>query len=501
MTEAAIAAARDRLFELSTDLLLTAGFDGYVKVINPAAVTLMGYSLEEVLARPLLSFLHPDDRGEAARVIATMAQAGAPDRFEGRLVRKDGRYVTVVWRGVSEGDRFHAVGRDVTVEREREEQLRQAQKMEAVGQLTGGIAHDFNNLLTGILGSLEMLQRRLQQGRTGELERFAVAASTSAHRAAALTQRLLAFARRQPLATRAVDANALVIGMEDLLRRTVGRGVALEISVAGDLWTAECDPHQLESALLNLAINARDAMAGSGRLTVSTANVGLEEGGLGELGPGSYVRISVADTGAGMAAEVVERAFDPFFTTKPVGEGTGLGLSMIYGFARQSGGLAVIDSEVGVGTTVSVYLPRRLGACVEASPCAAASAAQARAQPGETVLVVDDDEAVRELLVTVLEELGYVVLQAADGPGALALLAGEDRVDLLIADLGLPGLGGRQVAQAARAERPGLSVLFITGYAEDAPQATTEAGTALIGKPFGLEVVAARVREMLDRAG
>jgi PAS domain S-box-containing protein len=498
VTEASIAAARDRLFELSTDLLLTAGFDGYVKVINPAAVALMGYSLEEVLARPLLSFLHPDDRVQAAQAIALMAQAGAPDRFEGRLVRKDGRYVTVVWRGVREGERFHAVGRDVTVEREREEQLRQAQKMEAVGQLTGGIAHDFNNLLTGILGSLELLQTRLRQGRVGELERFAAAASTSAHRAAALTQRLLAFARRQPLATRAVDANALVIGMEDLLRRTAGRGVALDLGVAVDLWTVECDPHQLESALLNLAINARDAMTGSGRLTVSTANVTIGPGGVGELDPGEYARISVADTGSGMPPEVVQRAFDPFFTTKPVGQGTGLGLSMIYGFARQSGGLAVIDSEEGVGTTVSLYLPRRLSAGAEDAPLEAAAQAQARARAGEAVLVVDDEAAVRELVVTLLEELGFRVLQATDGPAALATLAGEARVDLLIADLGLPGLGGRQVAHVAREKRPGLKVLFMTGYAEDAPGGDEEPATALIHKPFALEALASRVREMLD---
>jgi PAS domain S-box-containing protein len=502
VSEASAASARDRLFELSTDLLLTAGFDGYVKVINPAAVTLMGYAVEEVLSRPLLSFLHPDDRAEAAKAILSLAQGGAPDRFEGRLLRADGACVTVVWKGVAEADTFYAVGRDVTIEREREEQLRQAQKMEAVGQLTGGIAHDFNNLLTGILGSLELIQTRIRQGRTGDIERFASAASTSAQRAAALTQRLLAFARRQPLNTRAVDASALVTSMEDLLRRTVGETIVLEMAFAADLWATECDPHQLESALLNLAINARDAMPGGGGLTVSTANAEVEDGGpAGDVRPGQYVRISVADTGCGMPPEVVQRAFDPFFTTKPIGQGTGLGLSMIYGFARQSEGYAIIDSEVGRGTTISLYLPRRLGAAPENVAGDAPAQAAHRAEPGEVVLVVDDEQAVRELVTTLLEERGYAVLGAADGPAAAALLEGEGRIDLLVTDVGLPGFDGWRLAALARARRPGLPVLFMTGYADNAPAVDGETDVAVITKPFTLEALASEVSAKLGRSG
>jgi PAS domain S-box-containing protein len=362
---------RDRIFQMSSDLFAVAGFDGYLKTINPAWVELLGYTHEELLARPFIELIHPDDHASAAGIVGSLAGGRRAVNFEDRLVRKDGAPVTVAWTAVPEGDVFYAVGRDVTHDREREEQLRQAQKMEAIGQLTGGIAHDFNNLLTGILGSLELMQRRIRQGRTGELEHYANAATTSANRAAALTQRLLAFSRRQPLDPRPVEANRLVTSMEDLLRRTIGERISLEIVTAGGLWTTRCDPNQLESAILNLAINARDAMPEGGKLTIETCNAHLDDAYVArtrEVRPGQYICVCVSDTGMGMTPDVIERAFDPFFTTKPIGQGTGLGLSMIYGFARQSEGYAKIYSEVGQGTTVKLYLPRFLGDAPPTTP-------------------------------------------------------------------------------------------------------------------------------------
>jgi nitrogen-specific signal transduction histidine kinase/CheY-like chemotaxis protein len=355
--------------------------------------------------------------------------------------------------------------------RQAEEQLRQAQKMEAVGQLTGGIAHDFNNLLTGVIGSLEMMQRRISQGRPGEIERYATAAMTSANRAAALTHRLLAFARRQPLDPKPVNANKLVTGTEELLRRTIGEAIRLEIVTAGGLWQTLCDPHQLESAILNLAINARDAMPEGGTLTIETCNVHLDNAYVArqrDVRPGQYVCICVSDTGVGMTPDVIAKAFEPFFTTKPIGQGTGLGLSMIYGFARQSEGYAKIYSEPGQGTTVKLYLPRYYGESEGGDEGSPALAATPRAEHGEVVLVVEDETAVRDLVVDVLQDLGYRAIEAADGLSGLKLLQSDLHLDLLVTDVGLPGLNGRQLADAARARRPDLKVLFMTGYAENA---------------------------------
>ena len=496
---------RDRFFNLSSDLFATAGFDGYLKAINPAWEEVLGYSREDLLARPFIERVHPDDHQAAAAVIGALQAGQRTQRFEDRLLRTDGSTVTIAWTAVPEGDLFYAVGRDVTQEREREEQLRQAQKMEAIGQLTGGIAHDFNNLLTGILGSLDLMQKRLRQGRTGELERYANAASTAANRAAALTQRLLAFSRRQPLDPKPVDANRLVTSMEDLLRRSIGESVALEIVTAGALWTTECDPHQLESAILNLAINARDAMPEGGRLTIETCNTHLDAAiaKAREVRPGQYVCIAVTDTGTGMGADVIARAFDPFFTTKPIGQGTGLGLSMIYGFARQSDGYAKIYSEVGQGTTVKLYLPRHLGEAVEEVDEATGISDAYRSEAGEVVLVVEDEHAVRDLVVEVLNDLGYRALEAADGPAALEILNSAEKIDLLITDVGLPGLNGRQVADAARAKRPDLQVLFMTGYAENAAIGAgfLDPGMAMVTKPFAMEALASRIRQMIEDGG
>ena len=391
---------------------------------------------------------------------------------------------------------------EVSRRAEVEEALRQSQKMEAVGQLTGGIAHDFNNLLAGISGSLELLERRIAQGRLGGTERYLAVAKESARRAATLTQRLLAFSRRQTLDPRAVDLNRLVAGMSDLIRRSAGPEVTVEVVEAGGLWATKVDPSQLENALLNLCINARDAMAPKGgRLTIETANKWMDDRAARErdLVPGQYVSLCVTDTGTGMPPEVIGRVFDPFYTTKPTGQGTGLGLSMVYGFVRQSGGQVRIYSEVGKGTTMCLYLPRSLGAVEEPE---AAPQGQIDQGDNERILVVDDEAAIRMLIAEVLEDNGYVVVEAADGPTALRVLQSDARVDLLITDVGLPGgMNGRQIADAARVSRPDLHVLFITGYAENAAvgNGDLEPGMEIITKPFVMADLGQKVRDLLDR--
>lgn len=383
-----------------------------------------------------------------------------------------------------------------------EEQLRQAQKMEAVGQLTGGLAHDFNNLLTGISGALEMIQVRISQGRVNELDRYTTAAMGATRRAAALTHRLLAFSRRQTLDPKPTDVNRLIGGMEDLVRRTVGPAIALEVVGAGGLWPALVDANQLENALLNLCINARDAMPDGGRITIETANKWMDERAarLRDLEPGQYLSVCVTDTGVGMTPEVQARAFDPFFTTKPLGEGTGLGLSMIYGFARQSGGQVRIYSEPGEGTTICIYLPRHYGDAVEDGAAAVRTEVEAAAVGEHTVLVVDDEPTIRMLVTDILADLGYTTLEAADGAAALRVLASGARPDLLVTDVGLPGqMNGRQVADAAVARLPGLKVLFITGYAENAVigNGQLEPNMALVTKPFSMDTLADKVRALL----
>ncbi len=385
---------------------------------------------------------------------------------------------------------------------EAQEALRQAQKMEAVGQLTGGIAHDFNNLLQGITGSLEIVQRRVAQGRVGELDRFITGATAAANRAASLTHRLLAFARRQPLDPRPVKVNPLVASLEDLLRRTIGEQIELEMVLATGLWTTLCDPNQLENSLLNLVINARDAMPHGGKLTIETDNALLDDhfaASQRDVRPGHYVCISVSDTGTGMSAATIAKAFEPFFTTKPIGQGTGLGLSMIYGFARQSEGYARIYSEVGQGTTIKLYLPRHYGAAEQDEALPGLTQAHAT-DDGEIVLVVEDDSVVRALIVEVLGELGYQAVEAHDGPAGLDRLRTMERVDLLVTDIGLPGLNGRQVADAGRALRPDLRVLFMTGYAENAALASgfLEPGMSMITKPFAMEALATQIRTIIE---
>jgi signal transduction histidine kinase len=382
-----------------------------------------------------------------------------------------------------------------------EETLRQSQKMEAVGQLTGGIAHDFNNLLAGISGSLELLQTRMAQGRLTDLDRYINTAQGCSRRAAALTHRLLAFSRRQTLDPKPTNVNGLISGVEELIRRTVGPEITVEVVGAAGLWAVLVDPHQLENALLNLCINARDAMPGGGRITIETGNRWLDERIARERDttPGQYISLSVTDTGSGMSPEVVARAFDPFFTTKPVGEGTGLGLSMIYGFVRQSAGQVRIYSEIGQGTTLCLYLPRHYGEAEEADILADLSKAP-RAEQGQTVLVVDDEPSVRMLVTEVLEDLGYLAIEAADGPSAVRVLQSDVRLDLLVTDVGLPGgMNGRQVAEAGRSARPTLKVLFITGYAENAVLGNgyLDPGTQVMTKPFAMDALAHRIKELI----
>jgi signal transduction histidine kinase/CheY-like chemotaxis protein len=393
-------------------------------------------------------------------------------------------------------------------QRERvEDELRQSHKMEAVGQLTGGLAHDFNNLLAAILGSLELMRTRATEGRTAELERYIEAAMVSTKRAATLTHRLLAFSRRQMLDPAPIDVNRLVAGMEDLFRRTVGPGIQLETNLAVELWPTLCDRNQLESALLNLVLNARDAMPDGGRLLIETANTVFpgshekpREPPLRHMPAGECVALFVTDTGTGMAPDVMARAFDPFYTTKPMGQGTGLGLSMIYGFVEQSGGHALLRSEKGKGTTVAIYLPRHLGAADSHEDVGAAIAPPPEAASA-VVLVVDDEPIVRMVLTEVLSDRGYTVLEAHSGRSGLSVVESTARLDLLITDVGLPGgMDGRQLAEAARERHPGLKVLFITGYAEGAAFANslTEQGIEVILKPFAMDALAAKVQAMVS---
>ncbi|MEA1083490.1 PAS domain S-box protein [Sphingomonas sp. CD22] len=501
-------AERDRMWETSPDLMLVMDAGGVIHRANPAWTRMLGYDADELIGHHVSDFIVAEDHDETIDAYERAA-AGGRSNVENRYRHKDGSIRWIAWVAAPAGDMTYASGRNVTAEKaqaaalaQAEEQLRQAQKMEAVGQLTGGIAHDFNNLLTGVIGSLDLLQRRLARGETDKVERYATAAITSANRAAALTHRLLAFSRRQPLDPKAVDANRLVAGMEELLRRTIGESIAFEMVGAIGLWRTRCDPHQLESAILNLAINARDAMPDGGTLTIETSNARLDAAYVAQqrdVRAGDYVCVCVTDTGTGMSPETIARAFEPFFTTKPIGQGTGLGLSMIYGFARQSEGHVRIYSELGRGTAIKMYLPRHHGAA-DAADAVAPATDEAHRAAGEVVLVVEDETAVRDLVVEVLRDLGYRAVEAADGPAGLNLLQSGMRVDLLVTDIGLPGLNGRQVADAARQQRPELKVLFMTGYAENATIANgfLEPGMQMITKPFAIDALTARIRGMIE---
>lgn len=494
-----------------------------------------------------LNGVHPEDRGMVARSIKHCITHGSEYAEEYRLQQANGQVRWVFARGRCYNDqhgrptRFLGAALDLTerknteqalrhlnenleervaqrtqalaeanlrlqnemFERERaEDALRHAQKMEAVGQLTGGIAHDFNNMLTGIIGSLDLMQRYIAAGRSEEIGRFTDVAVSSAHRAAALTHRLLAFSRRQSLDRRPLDPNQLVVSLEDLFRRTKGAHIELKVQLGRDIWPVNTDASQLENALLNLVINARDAMPDGGQLLIETANSYLDGTDITTLEPvkaGDYVMLGVRDNGSGMAPKILAKAFDPFFTTKPIGQGTGLGLSMIYGFAQQSGGHVTIQSEPGQGTCVRLYLPRLHGTALQShAPSHLGEAPMAMA--GEAVVVVEDDPAVRMLVVNVLDELGYTAHQAADARTALPLLESDLRVDLLVTDVGLPGMNGRQLAEIARQYRPGLKVLFMTGYAQKAAerQGFLEDGMDMVAKPFSIDLLATKIRSMIS---
>ncbi|HEX8555344.1 MAG TPA: PAS domain-containing protein [Sphingomonas sp.] len=501
---------RDRAWQLSQDLLVTARPDGVLDSVNARWTELLGWGRDELIGKTFMELTHPDDLEATHAAFIDIFEGPLTRPYEYRLRCKSGDYRWFGWTGAFENGHVYATGRDVTAEKEQaaaleaaQDALRQSQKMEAVGQLTGGLAHDFNNLLTGIMGNLELLQSRVAAGRFDSIDRFVNAAQGAGRRAAALTHRLLAFSRRQTLDPKPTDVNRLIAGMEELIRRSVGPAIDIEVVGAAGLWPALIDPGQLENALLNLAINARDAMPDGGRLTIETANKWLDgrSGRARDLPPGQYLSVCVSDTGTGMTPEVIARAFDPFYTTKPLGEGTGLGLSMIYGFARQSGGQVRIYSEVGKGTTMCIYLPRHTGDDPDdAGPSEGEDALDAAR--GETILVVDDEPTIRHLIDEVLDELGYTVIGAADGAAGLKVLQSGARIELLITDVGLPGgMNGRQVADAARSLRPGLKVLFITGYAENAAigNGHLDPGMELLTKPFTLEDLARRVRDLIAK--
>lgn len=495
---------RDRVWETTSDLMGTAGFDGFMKSVNPAWARALGWTEQELLRTPFAEFVDPTDRDETATIVRRLATGEAVTGFVDRLICRDGGFRIVDWQAVPDlpAGLFHIVGRDITEQRSAEDALRQSQKMEAVGQLTGGLAHDFNNLLAAISGGLELVEMRLKQGRVSEVDKYMTAAQGAARRAAALTHRLLAFSRRQALDPKPTDVNKLIAGMHELIQRTVGPSLHVEVVGASGLWSVLVDPPQLENALLNLCINARDAMPDGGRITIETGNKWIDRTAAKrhDMPEGQYLSLCVTDTGAGMPPEVVAKAFDPFFTTKPIGQGTGLGLSMIYGFAKQSGGQVRIYSEVGEGTTVCIYLPRHADVQVRHDD-PAPSTTIARAHQGETVLIVDDEPAIRMLVTDILQDIGYRAIEAADSSSGLRILQSDARIDLLVTDVGLPGgMNGRQMAEAGRSTRPDLKVLFITGYAENAllGNGQLERGMAVLTKPFAIEALAARIREMIE---
>ncbi|GGM11002.1 PAS domain S-box protein [Pseudomonas asuensis] len=496
-------AERDRTWALSDDLLGVFAGDRW-QSLNPAWTRQLGWSTAELLGFEPSRLEYPDDPSPTQH-FRQLTIGETLNGLRSRYRARSGEWHWIDWKATADKDgQVYVFARDVTAEveaavmlKQTEEALRQSQKMEAVGQLTGGIAHDFNNLLTGIIGSLEIMKRRIGNQQLQGLERYMEAASVSAHRAATLTQRLLAFARRQTLDPQPIDLNDLVTSLEDLVRRTLGEHIEIITQLHPNLWHALSDTNQLENALLNLVINARDAMPEGGTLVLKTGHFFNEAAHpLGDLNPGHYVTLTVRDSGTGMSPEVVAKAFDPFFTTKPIGQGTGLGLSMIYGFVKQSGGHVTLQSEVGQGTTITLYFPRALQADVIDE-----GEIESVVIPGngESILVVGDDSAVRLLVVEVLDELGYSAQDTHHAHEALAILESNTPVDLLITDVGLPGMSGTQLAERARASRPTLKILFMTGYAGETvqPKGNLAEGTAIIGKPFLIDELANRVRHIL----
>ncbi|MEH6499357.1 MAG: PAS domain-containing protein [Pseudoalteromonas distincta] len=498
-------AERDRVWHNSRDLLVIVGPDGIFRAANPAWTAVLGYLAEQVEGRHFLDFMLPEDAAASADAFERAIAGHNLTDFEQRVVHQDGTPRWISWYTSAAGDSLYAYGRHITAEKlqsetllRTEEQLRQSQKMEAVGQLTGGIAHDFNNILTAIMGSLELMQMRIAQGRTDSVERYVQTAMDSSKRAAALTHRLLAFARRQPLDPKPVNAGSLVYGMEKLMRSTLGERCLIEFDIEEPLWTTLCDPYQLESAILNIVINARDAMPEGGKLKVVVHNSASCSDSQDRKLATECVLLSISDTGLGMSASIKQRATEPFFTTKPQEQGTGLGLSMVYGFVKQSEGHLDILSEEGQGTSINIYLPRYQE--MVSVPPADVEPEAPNIRTGLKVLVVEDESVIRSMAVEMLRDLNCTVLEAADGLAGLTAFQTTEGIDLLISDIGLPGLNGYQLADEAMKSAPGLKVLLITGYAENAIPAHgfMRPGMEMLTKPFSVSILKTRVLRLLQ---
>ncbi|MEW6174082.1 MAG: response regulator [Pseudomonadota bacterium] len=510
---------RDRTWELSRDLLAVTHTDMMPVALNPMWEQAFDWPLEQLMEHPLTRLVHPDDLQATLEETARVGRGKVTTRFVNRMRHRDGSYRWLSWSAVADGGRIYSAARDITSEiaavdkladanrelraqiqeRERvEATLQQMQRLEAVGQLTAGVAHDFNNLLTVILTSASFLQNDLQNGAPLErsLRRLQYIRE-SGERGATLTSQLLAFARRQQLAPTAIDLNDTLVNLLSLLKSTLGGSVSIETDTQADIWHALVDPTQIEMIILNLAINARDAMADSGRLTLGTRNVVIDQPAqrAEDPSPGEYVMLSVADTGSGMSEAVLSKAFEPFFTTKEVGKGSGLGLAQVFGFAKQSGGGARIESREGVGTTVKVFLPRT-SAPRQPEPAGAASSGSAESNNQHCILLVDDDHSVREVTAQMLEDLGFTVIAADSGDDALQLLTQGAEVDLLLADFAMPGMNGGELARAVRVRHPELPVVFVTGYAELCELGLE--GYSIIQKPFREEQLANKLHLALS---
>ncbi|MDQ1811736.1 PAS domain S-box protein [Massilia sp. CCM 9210] len=497
-------AERDRMWRLSTDIMLVADFNAAIVAVNPAFSAVLGWDTDTVVGQSFMELVHPDDRAATLEQVASLGTGALTFRFENRYRRRDGGYSILSWSAAPDQQFIHAVGRDISAERQAAQAMRQtelalqqAQKMETIGKLTGGVAHDFNNLLQVISGNLQLLSKDVQGN--PRAARRVQNAMAGVDRGARLASYLLAFGRRQALEPKVVKIGQFVIGMEDMLRRSLGEAIEIDTVIAGDLWNTLVDTAQVENALLNLAINARDAMEGSGTLTIEVGNALLDDlyaSAHPEVAPGHYVALAVRDTGKGMTPEVLAHAFEPFFSTKPEGKGTGLGLSMVYGFVKQSGGHVKIDSEAGHGTTVRIYLPRSFNEeDAQARPVDAVYVGGT-----ETILVAEDDDQVRATVVEMLTELGYRVLRASDAASALAVIDSGVHVDLLFTDVIMPGpLRSPELARRARERLPQLAVLFTSGYTQDAivHGGRLDAGVELLGKPYTREALARKIRHVL----
>jgi PAS domain S-box-containing protein len=493
---------RQRIFDTSLDLILICDRQGNIAQVSPSCEAILGHPPEAMLNQSAKRFVHPDDLANTRNEMRAARLGGVPRKFECRYLHRDGRAVPLAWSGVWSvlDEQYYFIGRDMTERTRLEQQLRQAQKMEAIGQLTGGIAHDFNNILAVIIGMTELAAVRAKGD--PQLAPMVQEIDQAAERGVQLVQRMLAFARKQPLEARVLDVRDAVKRAAALLDRTLGEDITVKVALADETWPARLDASQLEEAILNLAVNARDAMPRGGRIVMETANAHLDQAYAAQnsgVEPGDYVAVIVTDSGTGMPSEIVERVFEPFFTTKEVGKGTGLGLSMVYGFVKQSRGHVKVYSEVGHGTSIKLYFPRVVSGATDA-PDSAAEPATPLPAGSERILVVEDDAAVRGVTVGILEGLGYCVRQAPDGKSALDILRGPDNIDLLFTVMIMSnGVSGQDLAQTARSLRPGIKVLMTSGYSEHfiAMRGDDTLAAHLLSKPYRREKLASAVRSAL----